>query len=100
MSTSQRAFHAKKYASNVQVGRLAGEITMSEPLVIRCRENGPLVLAANFKIVDHEGNAFTLPQDKEWIALCRCGQSQNKPFCDGRHRQCGFKAAETAVKAP
>ena len=76
------------------------EESMSEPLVIRCRENGPLVLPKNIKIVDHQGNAFALPEDKEWIALCRCGQSQNKPFCDGRHRQCDFKAAETAAKVP
>jgi CDGSH-type Zn-finger protein len=69
---------------------------MFEPLVIRCRENGPLVLPAQFTIVDHQGNAFPLPQGKELVALCRCGQSRNKPFCDGAHRQCEFKAAERA----
>ncbi len=69
---------------------------MSEPLVIRCRENGPLVLAPCFKIVDHQGNEFALPQGKELIALCRCGHSQKKPFCDGSHRVCGFHAAQIA----
>jgi CDGSH-type Zn-finger protein len=64
---------------------------MSEPLVIRCRENGPLVLPPTFKIVDHQGNEFALPIDKPLIALCRCGQSKNKPFCDGSHKDCGFK---------
>jgi CDGSH-type Zn-finger protein len=73
---------------------------MSEPLVIRCRENGPLVLPPNFKLVDHQGNEFELPQGKDMIALCRCGQSRTKPFCDGSHRQCGFRAAETAQKSP
>ena len=73
---------------------------MSEPLVIRCRENGPLVLPGTFKIVDHLGNEFALPTGKEMIALCRCGHSKNKPFCDGTHRQCDFKAAETALTAP
>ena len=73
---------------------------MSESLTIRCRENGPLVLPAGFKIVDHQGNEFALPQGKEFIALCRCGQSKNKPFCDGTHKQCGFLAAELAVKTP
>jgi CDGSH-type Zn-finger protein len=72
-------------------------MSMPEPFIaIRCRENGPLVLPPVFKIVDHLGNEFTLPQGKELIALCRCGQSQRKPFCDGSHRECGFKAAETA----
>jgi CDGSH-type Zn-finger protein len=72
---------------------------MSE-LVIRCRENGPLVLPATGRIVDHLGNAFTLPVGKDNIALCRCGQSKTKPFCDGSHRACGFQAAETAPIVP
>jgi CDGSH-type Zn-finger protein len=69
---------------------------MAELLTIRCRENGPLVLPGNFRIVDHLGNEFPLPTDKENVALCRCGQSANKPFCDGAHRQCGFRAAQIA----
>lgn len=71
---------------------------MTEPFTIRCRENGPLVLPAQCKIIDHLGNEFAIPAGKEVIALCRCGQSNNKPFCDGSHRQCGFLAAEVAVK--
>ncbi len=70
---------------------------MADPLVIRLRENGPLVVPANaVKIIDHLQNEFTLPVGKEVIALCRCGHSKNKPFCDGTHRTCGFQAAETA----
>lgn len=72
-----------------------------EKLVIRCRENGPLVLpAAKLQIIDHLGNAFVLPAGKENVALCRCGQSKNKPFCDGAHKACGFLSAETAVVPP
>ena len=71
---------------------------MSEPIVIRCRENGPLVIQGAIRVTDHQGNEFTLPQGKDVIALCRCGQSKNKPFCDGSHRSCGFLAAETAPK--
>jgi CDGSH-type Zn-finger protein len=69
---------------------------MSERLLIRCRENGPLVLQGAVKIVDHLGNEFPLPAGKETIALCRCGQSQSKPFCDGSHRTCGFQAGGVA----
>jgi CDGSH-type Zn-finger protein len=66
---------------------------MPDPvIIIRCRENGPLVLPPTFKIVDHEGNEYPLPQGKELVALCRCGQSKTKPFCDGSHRTCDFKA--------
>jgi len=73
---------------------------MNEPLVIRCRENGPLVLPPQFRIVDHQGNEFALPVGKEMVALCRCGHSKNKPFCDGMHKQVGFQAAETASVSP
>ena len=65
-------------------------------IVIRCREDGPLVLPADVKIVDHLGNEFTIPPGKDNIALCRCGHSRSKPFCDGSHRECGFRAAELA----
>lgn len=70
---------------------------MSDPLIIRTRENGPLLIQGAIKIVDHLGNEFALPTGKDSIALCRCGHSRNKPFCDGSHRTCGFQAAETAA---
>lgn len=74
---------------------------MAEVLVIRCRENGPLVLPREqVRIIDHLGNEFVLPEGKDNIALCRCGQSQTKPFCDGSHRQCGFQANEAAPPVP
>jgi CDGSH-type Zn-finger protein len=70
---------------------------MSEPLVIRCRPNGPYVIQGAVKIIDHLGNEFTPPPGKDAVALCRCGRSRIKPFCDGSHRDCGFQAAETAA---
>jgi CDGSH-type Zn-finger protein len=70
---------------------------MTEPLVIRCRENGPLVVSGPVKIVDHLGQEFTQPIGKDNVALCRCGQSQTKPFCDGSHRKFGFVAGERAT---
>jgi CDGSH-type Zn-finger protein len=69
---------------------------MTQPVVIRCRENGPLVILGDIKVVDHLGHEFSLPVGKEAVALCRCGHSRNKPFCDGSHRSCGFQAAEVA----
>ena len=69
---------------------------MSQELVIRCRENGPYVVSLPLKVVDHLGNEFPLPTGKDTIALCRCGQSKRKPFCDGSHKQAAFQAPETA----
>jgi CDGSH-type Zn-finger protein len=70
---------------------------MAEPVVIRLRENGPLVIQGPVRIVDHVGNEFTIPPGKDTVALCRCGQSKNKPFCDGSHRTCGFQAVTVAI---
>lgn len=69
---------------------------MSE-VVIKARENGPLLVMGPFKLIDHLGNAFDLTTDKNAVALCRCGQSKRRPFCDGSHRDCGFVAGETAA---
>ncbi|MFL5241989.1 MAG: CDGSH iron-sulfur domain-containing protein [Gemmataceae bacterium] len=69
---------------------------MAEPLVIRCRENGPFLIQGPVKILDHQGKELVPPPGKETIALCRCGQSKIKPFCDGSHKTCGFQSAELA----
>jgi CDGSH-type Zn-finger protein len=66
-------------------------------LRIRCRPNGPLVIEGPFTLVDHLGNEFTLPTNKPTVALCRCGKSLRKPFCDGAHKECGFVAEELAA---
>ena len=67
-----------------------------EPLRIRCRLDGPLVVEGPLEIVDHEGRPFPLPTGKPAVALCRCGNSTTRPFCDGSHKQAGFVARETA----
>ena len=62
---------------------------MSE-VKVNIRDNGPLLVEGSFKIADAEGNEFQLPADKPAFALCRCGASANKPFCDGAHKASGF----------
>jgi CDGSH-type Zn-finger protein len=68
---------------------------MSE-VTIRLRDNGPLVVSGPVTIVDAEGNAFRIDEGKPGVALCRCGQSARKPFCDGAHKGCGFTSVERA----
>ena len=63
---------------------------------IRMRPNGPLVVEGLFSIADSEGNEFPLNRDKPAIALCRCGASESRPFCDGAHNRCGFESNERA----
>lgn len=72
---------------------------MSSEIVIRTRPNGPFVVEGPFKLVDSQGNAFTLDPAKPSIALCRCGHSARKPFCDGAHKTCGFVGDEPAPPA-
>jgi CDGSH-type Zn-finger protein len=72
---------------------------MADAIIIQCRENGPLLVQGPVRIVDHLGNEFVIPAGKPTVALCRCGQSKNKPFCDGSHKACGFQAGETAKPA-
>jgi len=57
-------------------------------LSIRLREDGPLVLDGRFRLVGADGSETTGASG----ALCRCGASKNKPFCDGSHREIGFEA--------
>lgn len=64
---------------------------MSE-VSIKIRDDGPLVIQGAFLLKDGTGAPLSLPSDKPNIALCRCGASQSKPFCDGAHKQSGFES--------
>ena len=66
---------------------------------ITCRKNGPLRISGDFRIFDADGNEFDLGGRKV-ISLCRCGQSENAPFCDGNHKRCGFESAVEARALP
>ncbi len=66
-------------------------------VTVRVRDDGPLLVEGPFQVVDADGNAFPVSPDKPAIALCRCGASKNKPFCDGAHRDCGFQASDRAA---
>jgi CDGSH-type Zn-finger protein len=65
---------------------------------ITVNRTGSLRVEGPIELVDHEGNPFPLREGKP-VSLCRCGASQNKPFCDGTHSKIGFLGAEAAVRA-
>jgi CDGSH-type Zn-finger protein len=65
------------------------------------KPNGPYVVSGDLsqvQVQDGNGNTFDIT-GKPAIALCRCGASANKPFCDGAHSKISFQAAEVAAKA-
>ena len=59
---------------------------------VTTRKNGPLMVQGGIKIMDADGNEIAIDGDSEMVFLCRCGKSDNKPFCDGTHRPAGFEA--------
>ena len=56
---------------------------------VQPRTNGPLFLRGNLKFVNAKGEVI---REDTRTALCRCGRSSDKPFCDGTHRAIGFQA--------
>jgi len=66
---------------------------------VTVNNNGPLRLEGEFTICDPGGKEFGLA-GRTVISLCRCGGSQNKPFCDGSHRTTGFESAVEARELP
>jgi CDGSH-type Zn-finger protein len=64
-------------------------------VTIRLRRNGPYVIESDeVTVVDWEGTAY--PIDRRPVALCRCGASAKKPFCDGTHGKIGFDGGRDA----
>ena len=66
---------------------------------IKARENGPYRVEGEFRLLDAEGREYDLTDELPVVALCRCGGSTTKPFCDGTHSRLGFEAAERASAA-
>ena len=67
-------------------------------VTIQVRANGSYKVTGPVTIVDAEGREFELPPGSA-VALCRCGHSKNKPFCDSTHKQIGFEPDDTAPRA-
>ena len=66
---------------------------------ITVRNNGSLRLEGDITLLDESGKAWGLA-GRTLVTLCRCGQSANKPFCDGSHNRSGFAATCEASELP
>lgn len=65
-------------------------------VTIKVRKDGPYkVEGDDVRLIDWDGNEYAI--DRRPFALCRCGGSTTKPFCDGTHSKIGFEAAEAAI---
>ena len=58
--------------------------------------DGPLIVRGPVRIEDQDGNV--IDAGRETVALCRCGKSGLKPFCDGSHRRAGFRAGSAPAR--
>ena len=67
---------------------------------IKVRQNGSLLVEGDdVKLIDWNGNEYK-PANPQKFALCRCGHSKNKPFCDSSHKEINFQASEAAPLPP
>lgn len=63
---------------------------------ITASENGPYLIAGTATYVDVDGSEQETKG--KMVAICRCGQSSNKPFCDGTHKRVGFTAPAVTLR--
>lgn len=70
---------------------------MSQDVTITIRPSGPLLVSGPFALKEADGTPVDVG-GRATVALCRCGASTTKPFCDGTHSKIGFEAANEAVR--
>ncbi|WP_071394036.1 CDGSH iron-sulfur domain-containing protein [Bacillus tuaregi] len=67
----------------------------NEKVMIKINDNGSIRVTGEVELLDGAGNPFKVGHT---FSLCRCGQSQKKPFCDGTHKQFQFDSAPRATQ--
>jgi CDGSH-type Zn-finger protein len=65
-------------------------MTAKDTVQITPYRDGPLLVRGSFELLDAEGN--TIESRRSPVALCRCGKSRLRPFCDGTHKLIRFRA--------
>lgn len=73
------------------------------PVKIKINAHGSIKIEGeqlgDIELYDHNNNKFDL-NGRTAISLCRCGASESKPFCDGKHKSCGFQSEVAAFVMP
>jgi CDGSH-type Zn-finger protein len=92
--TAMLAMPVSGLSSNLGVS-----LFMSEPVKITVRPNGPLRVEGPIVLTDADGNQWDLT-GKPAISLCRCGASENRPFCDGSHKRIEFQCVTSPATLP
>lgn len=87
----------KVLRARATIADVAKEGSVSE-LIVESKKDGPNLVKGPLKFVDAQGKEQLI--DRPWVALCRCGGSANKPFCDGTHSKAGFKADAAKLYTP
>ncbi|HJP40083.1 MAG TPA: CDGSH iron-sulfur domain-containing protein [Dehalococcoidia bacterium] len=63
-------------------------------VTVKVRDDGPYLITGEVELADVDGNQFKVEGSN--FVLCRCGASDNKPFCDGSHKKVEFDSKERA----
>ena len=80
-------------------GRRDGKPRAMDEATITPYRDGPLLVRGPFRLLDQDGNEIEV--DRGTVALCRCGKSRLRPFCDGSHKVVRFRAPSgTEDRAP
>jgi CDGSH-type Zn-finger protein len=69
-------------------------VRVEAPVRVTPYRDGPYLLRGPFELVDQDGNV--IETGRQTVALCRCGRSRTRPFCDGTHKLVGFDAPSGA----
>jgi len=67
---------------------------MEEHATITPYRDGPLLVRGPFRMIDQDGREIDV--GRRTVALCRCGKSRMRPFCDGTHKLVRFSAPSGA----
>ncbi len=70
-------------------------MSVNPSVEIKVRDHGPYKVTGPVRLIDAEGREWQVEEGRA-IALCRCGRSRTKPFCDKSHREEGFQSCERA----